>query len=209
MPEVHQDGKGASRCASCRRGRACAVDAVLGAGLPPHRARPCRRRPRVQGNQELIFDPFFDRGGIDKGLSGILSLAQRVAFGFGIAAIVGIALGTWSGSRYGRCAGWIRCSRCFAPFRRWHGCRCRSPRSGWPALGDLRHLHHLGLADHHQHRGRHPQHPPGLSQRRGRGALNPLEFFSKIMIPAGRPTSSPAFVSASACRGSRSSRQKC
>ena len=35
----------------------------------------------------------------------------------------------WSGSRYGRCAGSIRCSRCFAPSRRWHGCRCRSPRS--------------------------------------------------------------------------------
>ena len=48
--------------------------------------------------KELIFDPFFDRGGIDKGLFWHLSASlQRVALGYSIAAIVGIALGTLVG----------------------------------------------------------------------------------------------------------------
>ena len=47
----------------------------------------------------------------------------------------------------------------------------RLPRQ--PAFGDLRDLHHLGLADHHQHRGRHPQHPAGLPQRRAGAAAEP------------------------------------
>src|SRR3954453_66005 len=45
--------------------------------------------------KELIFDPFFDRGGIDKGLFWHLSASlQRVALGYSLAAIAGIALGT-------------------------------------------------------------------------------------------------------------------
>ena len=48
--------------------------------------------------KELIFDPFFDRGGIDKGLFWHLSASlQRVAFGYALAAIVGVALGTLVG----------------------------------------------------------------------------------------------------------------
>src|SRR5438128_2499745 len=48
--------------------------------------------------KELILDPFFDHGGIDKGLFWHLSASlQRVAFGYSIAAIVGIALGTLVG----------------------------------------------------------------------------------------------------------------
>ena len=48
--------------------------------------------------RELIFDPFFDRGGIDKGLFWHLSASlQRVALGYSIAAIAGIALGTLVG----------------------------------------------------------------------------------------------------------------
>src|SRR4026207_1742878 len=43
--------------------------------------------------KELIFDPFFDRGGIDKGLFWHLSASlQRVALGYSLAAIAGIAL---------------------------------------------------------------------------------------------------------------------
>ena len=42
--------------------------------------------------KELIFDPFFDRGGIDKGLFWHLSASlQRVALGYSLAAIAGIA----------------------------------------------------------------------------------------------------------------------
>ena len=47
---------------------------------------------------ELIVDPFFDRGGLDKGLFWHLSASlQRVAFGYVLASFVGVALGTLVG----------------------------------------------------------------------------------------------------------------
>jgi nitrate/nitrite transport system permease protein len=62
-----------------------------GATLPP----PSRV---VADTWELIVDPFFDRGGIDKGLFWHLSASlQRVALGYTLAAIVGVALGTLVG----------------------------------------------------------------------------------------------------------------
>jgi nitrate/nitrite transport system permease protein len=48
--------------------------------------------------QELILHPFFDHGGIDKGLYWHLSASlQRVALGYSLAAVAGIALGTLVG----------------------------------------------------------------------------------------------------------------
>src|SRR4051812_18613207 len=62
-----------------------------GSTLPP----PSRV---FKDTKELIFDPFFDRGGIDKGLFWHLSASlQRVALGYSLAAIAGIALGTLVG----------------------------------------------------------------------------------------------------------------
>ncbi len=47
----------------------------------------------------LIIDPFYDNGGVDKGLFWqILASLQRVAIGFSLAAIVGIALGILIGA---------------------------------------------------------------------------------------------------------------
>lgn len=47
---------------------------------------------------ELIVDPFYDRGGIDKGLFWHMSASlQRVALGYAMAAIAGVALGTLVG----------------------------------------------------------------------------------------------------------------
>ena len=47
---------------------------------------------------ELIVDPFFDRGGLDKGLFWHLSASlQRVALGYALASLVGVALGTLVG----------------------------------------------------------------------------------------------------------------
>jgi nitrate/nitrite transport system permease protein len=47
---------------------------------------------------ELIVDPFFDRGGLDKGLFWHLSASlQRVAFGYLLACFGGVALGTLVG----------------------------------------------------------------------------------------------------------------
>src|SRR6187455_2894981 len=48
--------------------------------------------------KELIFDPFYDRGGLDKGLFWHLSASlQRVALGYALAATAGVALGTLVG----------------------------------------------------------------------------------------------------------------
>jgi nitrate/nitrite transport system permease protein len=62
-----------------------------GATLPP----PSKV---VQDTWELIVDPFFDRGGVDKGLFWHLAASlKRVALGFSIAALVGIGLGVLIG----------------------------------------------------------------------------------------------------------------
>jgi nitrate/nitrite transport system permease protein len=62
-----------------------------GASLPP----PSKV---VEETWELIVDPFFDRGGIDKGLFWHLSASlQRVAFGYALACAAGVALGTLVG----------------------------------------------------------------------------------------------------------------
>ena len=62
-----------------------------GATLPP----PSKV---VQDTWELIVDPFFDRGGVDKGLFWHLAASlKRVALGFSIATLVGIGLGVLIG----------------------------------------------------------------------------------------------------------------
>jgi nitrate/nitrite transport system permease protein len=62
-----------------------------GASLPP----PSKV---LSDTWELIIDPFFDRGGIDKGLFWHLSASlQRVALGYTLSAFVGVALGTLVG----------------------------------------------------------------------------------------------------------------
>ena len=62
-----------------------------GASLPP----PSKV---LADTWELIVDPFFDRGGLDKGLFWHMSASlQRVAFGYALAAFAGVALGTLVG----------------------------------------------------------------------------------------------------------------
>src|SRR5262245_27962184 len=63
-----------------------------GATLPP----PSRV---LSDTWELIVDPFFDRGGLDKGLFWHLSASlQRVGMGYALACLVlGVALGTLVG----------------------------------------------------------------------------------------------------------------
>ena len=88
--------RGARRSAA-RRDRAdrCWSGSCCAAG----RARRCRRRRACSSDTwELIVDPFFDRGGLDKGLFWHLSASlQRVALGYALAAVVGVALGTLVG----------------------------------------------------------------------------------------------------------------
>jgi nitrate/nitrite transport system permease protein len=62
-----------------------------GSTLPP----PSRV---LNDSWELIVDPFFDRGGLDKGLFWHLSASlQRVGLGYALACVVGVALGTLVG----------------------------------------------------------------------------------------------------------------
>jgi nitrate/nitrite transport system permease protein len=50
-------------------------------------------------SKDLILNPFFDHGGVDKGLFWhALTSLQRVAIGFSLAAVVGVALGVLVGS---------------------------------------------------------------------------------------------------------------
>jgi nitrate/nitrite transport system permease protein len=50
-------------------------------------------------SRELIVDPFFNRGGVDKGLFWHVSTSlSRVALGFGMAAVAGVLLGVWIGA---------------------------------------------------------------------------------------------------------------
>jgi nitrate/nitrite transport system permease protein len=63
-----------------------------GATLPP----PSRV---WSDTKELILNPFYDRGGLDKGLGLHLAASlQRVALGFALAVIVGVGLGMLVGS---------------------------------------------------------------------------------------------------------------
>ena len=62
-----------------------------GATLPP----PTKV---VRDSWELISDPFFDNGGLDKGLFWHISASlQRVALGYALASVVGVALGALVG----------------------------------------------------------------------------------------------------------------
>jgi len=50
-------------------------------------------------SSELILNPFYDRGGLDKGLGLHLAASlQRVAVGFALAAVIGVALGMLVGT---------------------------------------------------------------------------------------------------------------
>ncbi|HEY3695936.1 nitrate ABC transporter permease [Phenylobacterium sp.] len=50
-------------------------------------------------SKDLILNPFFDHGGVDKGLFWhALTSLKRVAVGFGLAAVAGVALGVLVGS---------------------------------------------------------------------------------------------------------------
>ena len=63
------------------------------------RAPRCRRRTKIWTEAyDLIVDPFFVTGPQDIGLGWrVLTSLQRVAIGYGLAGVIGIALGTLIG----------------------------------------------------------------------------------------------------------------
>ena len=139
--------------------------------------------------KELIFDPFFDRGGIDKGLFWHLSASlQRVALGYSLAAIVGVALGTLVGQSVWAMRGLdplFQVLRTIPPLA-WLPLALAAFRDGqpsaifvifitsiWPIIINTA----VGIRNI----------PQDYRNVAAVVQLNPLEFFTKVMIPAAAP----------------------
>src|SRR3954467_8106566 len=139
--------------------------------------------------RELIFDPFFDRGGIDKGLFWHLSASlQRVALGYSLAAIAGIALGTLVGQSVWAMRGLdpiFQVLRTIPPLA-WLPLSLAAFRDGqpsaifvifitsiWPIIINTA----VGIRNI----------PQDYRNVAAVVQLNPLEFFWKVMLPAAAP----------------------
>ncbi|MGY4486538.1 nitrate ABC transporter permease subunit [Bradyrhizobium sp. LM3.2] len=139
--------------------------------------------------KELILDPFFDHGGIDKGLFWHLSASlQRVALGYSLSAIAGIALGVLVGQSVWAMRGLdplFQVLRTIPPLA-WLPLSLAAFRDGqpsaifvifitsiWPIIINTA----VGVRNI----------PQDYRNVAAVVQLNPLEFFAKIMIPAAAP----------------------
>ncbi|CCD86580.1 nitrate transport permease protein (nrtB) [Bradyrhizobium sp. ORS 285] len=153
-----------------------------GSALPP----PSRV---FTDTRELILDPFFDHGGIDKGLFWHLEASlRRVAIGYAIAAVVGVALGTLIGQSVWAMRGLdpiFQVLRTIPPLA-WLPLSLAAFRDGqpsaifvifitsvWPIIINTA----VGIRNI----------PQDYRNVAAVVQLNPLEFFAKIMIPAAAP----------------------
>ena len=153
-----------------------------GASLPP----PLKV---LDDTWELIIDPFFDRGGLDKGLFWHMSASlQRVALGYALAAIAGVALGTLVGQSTWAMRGLdpiFQVLRTVPPLA-WLPLSLAAFRNGqpsaifvifitaiWPIIINTA----VGIRNI-------PQDYRNVAQVL---RLNHLEFFFKIMVPAAAP----------------------
>ncbi|WP_316225108.1 nitrate ABC transporter permease [Bradyrhizobium sp. SZCCHNS3052] len=153
-----------------------------GSALPP----PSRV---FSDTRELIFDPFFDHGGIDKGLFWHLEASlRRVAFGYAIAAVVGVGVGTLIGQSVWAMRGLdpiFQVLRTIPPLA-WLPLSLAAFRDGqpsaifvifitsvWPIIINTA----VGIRNI----------PQDYRNVAAVVQLNPLEFFAKIMIPAAAP----------------------
>jgi nitrate/nitrite transport system permease protein len=153
-----------------------------GATLPP----PSKV---FKDTRDLIFDPFFDHGGIDKGLFWHLSASlKRVAFGYSLAAVAGVALGTLVGQSVWAMRGLdpiFQVLRTIPPLA-WLPLSLAAFRDGqpsaifvifitsiWPIIINTA----VGIRNI----------PQDYRNVAAVVRLNPLEFFWKIMIPSAAP----------------------
>ncbi|WP_441242958.1 nitrate ABC transporter permease [Tardiphaga sp. 768_D3_N2_1] len=153
-----------------------------GSTLPP----PSRV---YQDTKELIFDPFFDRGGIDKGLFWHLYASlKRVALGYSFAAVAGIALGTLVGQSVWAMRGLdpiFQVLRTIPPLA-WLPLSLAAFRDGepsaifvifitsiWPIIINTA----VGIRNI----------PQDYRNVAAVVQLNPLEFFWKVMLPSAAP----------------------
>ena len=139
--------------------------------------------------KELIFDPFFDNGGLDKGLFWHLSASLwRVAYGYALAAVVGIGLGTLVGQSVWAMRGLdpiFQVLRTIPPLA-WLPLALAAFRDGqpsaifvifitsiWPIIINTA----VGIRNI----------PQDYRNVAAVIRLNPIEFFYKIMLPSAAP----------------------
>jgi nitrate/nitrite transport system permease protein len=142
-----------------------------------------------QDTKELIFHPFFDNGGTDKGLYWHLSASlQRVFFGYSLAAVAGIALGTLVGQSIWAMRGLdpiFQVLRTIPPLA-WLPLALAAFRDGqpsaifvifitsiWPIIINTA----VGIRNI----------PQDYRNVAAVVQLNPIEFFTKVMLPAAAP----------------------
>ncbi|MFG1428924.1 nitrate ABC transporter permease [Xanthobacter sp. VTT E-85242] len=143
----------------------------------------------LQNSWELISNPFYDRGGLDKGLFWhILASLQRVAIGYSLAAVAGVGLGTLIGQSTWAMRGLdplFQVLRTVPPLA-WLPLSLAAFRDGqpaaifvifitaiWPIIINTA----VGIRNI----------PQDYRNVAAVLRLNPLEFFVKIMIPAAAP----------------------
>jgi nitrate/nitrite transport system permease protein len=131
--------------------------------------------------RELIFDPFFDNGGIDKGLFWHLSASlQRVALGYSLAAVAGVGLGVLVGQSVWAMRGLdplFQVLRTIPPLA-WLPLSLAAFRDGQPSAIFVIFINTaVGIRNI----------PQDYRNVAAVVQLNPLEFFAKIMIPAAAP----------------------
>ncbi len=162
----------------------------MGAGLPAAPAPALPPPSRVfKDTKELILDPFFDHGGIDKGLFWHLSASSSASrCGYSLSAIAGIALGALVGQSVWAMRGLdplFQVLRTIPPLA-WLPLSLAAFRDGqpsaifvifitsvWPIIINTA----VGIRNI----------PQDYRNVAAVVQLNPLEFFSKIMIPAAAP----------------------
>jgi nitrate/nitrite transport system permease protein len=142
-----------------------------------------------QDTKELIFHPFFDNGGTDKGLFWHLSASLwRVAYGYSLAAVVGIGLGTLVGQSVWAMRGLdpiFQVLRTIPPLA-WLPLALAAFRDGqpsaifvifitsiWPIIIKTA----VGIRNI----------PQDYRNVAAVVQLNPIEFFTKVMLPAAAP----------------------
>jgi nitrate/nitrite transport system permease protein len=156
--------------------------AKKGAALPP----PSKV---IADTWELIVDPFYDRGGLDKGMFWHMSASlQRVAVGYALAAIAGVALGTLVGQSIWAMRGLdplFQVLRTVPPLA-WLPLSLAAFRDGqpsavfvifitaiWPIIINTA----VGIRNI----------PQDYRNVAAVLRLNPIEFFVKVMIPSAAP----------------------
>ena len=139
--------------------------------------------------KELIFHPFFDNGGLDKGLFWHISASLlRVAYGYSLAAVVGIGLGTLVGQSVWAMRGLdplFQVLRTIPPLA-WLPLALAAFRDGqpsaifvvfitsiWPIIINTA----VGIRNI----------PQDYRNVAAVVRLNPLEFFWKVMLPSAAP----------------------